>query len=333
MPRKRSTDHATEEAPVVTAVTRSGTEIPLEGLDRGGLEPGGELIYVAGRTQGQMFWMRFRRHKLALASVVVLLLLMIIAAVGPLLSPYKFDAIQYTGAQPPSPQHWLGTDELGRDELTRLMVGGRVSLMVGLVVAFMSAGIGTLVGMLAGYYGGRVDNALMRFTDMVLALPLLPLLMVAGMVFADLRWNSLWVIPIILGLLEWMSIARLVRSSFLALREKEFVEAAHAMGASDWRIITQHLLPNSIAPIVVSTTLVVGSAIIIESVLSFLGFGIQPPNPSWGNMLTDAKNTMVVFPWLMWAPGISIVLTVLSANFLGDGLRDALDPTQVRVRE
>jgi peptide/nickel transport system permease protein len=168
---------------------------------------------------------------------------------------------------------------------------------------------------------------------MVLALPLLPLLMVAGLVFSDLKWDSLWVIPIILGLLEWMAVARLVRGSFLALREKEFVEAAHAMGASDWRIITRHLLPNSIAPIVVNTTLVVGAAIIVESVLSFLGFGIQPPTPSWGNMLSNARSTMITFPWLMWAPGAAIVLTVLSVNFLGDGLRDALDPTQVRVRE
>jgi peptide/nickel transport system permease protein len=335
MPRKdiKPTDPASEEAPFTAEVTRNGKTVPLEGIDRGTTEPGGELIYVAGRTQWEMFWRRFKRHRLALISTLILALLFATAIFGPLVSPYSFDKIEYTGAQPPSAQHWLGTDELGRDELTRLMVGGRVSLMVGIVVAVLAAGIGTAVGMLAGYYGGRTDNILMRFTDMVLALPLLPLLMVAGLVFSDLGWDSLWVIPIILGVLEWMAVARLVRGSFLALREKEFVEAAHAMGASDWRIITQHLLPNSIAPIIVNTTLVVGAAIIIESVLSFLGFGIQPPNPSWGNMLTDAKNTMVIFPWLMWSPGIAIVLTVLSVNFLGDGLRDALDPTQVRVRE
>jgi peptide/nickel transport system permease protein len=326
-------DQATELAPFDTVVTGNGKTVPLEGLDRNPFEPGGELIYVAGRTQWEMFWLRFKRHRLALISAVVLVLLFVIAIAGPLLSPYKFDAIQYTGALPPSIQHPFGTDELGRDELTRLMYGGRVSLMVGIVVAILSAGIGTIVGMAAGYYGGRVDNVLMRFTDMVLALPLLPLLMVAGLVFSDLKWDSLWVIPIILGLLEWMAVARLVRGSFLALREKEFVEAAHAMGASDWRIITRHLLPNSIAPIVVNTTLVVGAAIIVESVLSFLGFGIQPPTPSWGNMLSNARSTMITFPWLMWAPGAAIVLTVLSVNFLGDGLRDALDPTQVRVRE
>jgi peptide/nickel transport system permease protein len=294
---------------------------------------GDDLVYLAGRTQWQMFWQRFRRHRLAVVSAVVLLLLYLVAIVGPYMSPYEFDKIEYTGALSPTMEHPLGTDELGRDELTRLMYGGRVSLMVGLVVAVLSAGIGTGVGMAAGFYGGALDNVLMRFTDMMLALPLLPLLMVAGVVFAQLKVSSMWAIVFILGVMEWMSVARLVRSSFLALREKEFVEAARAMGASDWRIITRHLLPNSIAPIVVNTTLVVGAAIIIESVLSFLGFGIQPPTPSWGNMLTDARSTMTMYPWLMWAPGVAIVLTVLSVNFLGDGLRDALDPTQIKVRE
>jgi peptide/nickel transport system permease protein len=327
------TDQATRIAPFDTVVTSNGKTVPLEGLDRNPLEPGGELLYVAGRTQWQMFWRRLKRHRLALVSAIVLVLLFLIAIFGPYLSPYGRDIIEYTGAKAPSWEHWLGTDELGRDELTRLMYGGRVSLMVGVVVAILSSGIGTLVGMAAGYYGGRLDNVLMRFTDMVLALPLLPLLMVAGVVFYDRGWDSLLVIPVILGVLEWMAVARLVRGSFLALREKEFVEAARAMGASDWRIITRHLLPNSIAPIVVNTTLVVGAAIIVESVLSFLGFGIQPPTPSWGNMLSNARSTMITFPWLMWGPGVAIVLTVLSVNFLGDGLRDALDPTQVRVRE
>jgi peptide/nickel transport system permease protein len=326
-------DKATEKEPNVTTTLRDGQEVPLEGTDRSPLEPGGDLIYVAGRTQREMFWRRFKRHKLAVVSAVVIVLLYVIAFFGPMLSPYSFDTIEYTGAQPPSLQHPLGTDELGRDEMTRIMYGGRISLTVGLVVAIISAGLGTLVGMASGFYGGRTDNILMRFTDMMLALPLLPLLMVAGLIVADLKIDSMWAIVVILGLLEWMAVARLVRGSFLALREKEFVEAARAMGASDWRIITEHLLPNSIAPIVVNTTLVVGAAIIVESVLSFLGFGIQPPTPSWGNMLSDARSTMVLYPWLMWAPGIAIVLTVLSVNFLGDGLRDALDPTQVRVRE
>lgn len=288
-----------------------------------------ELGYVAGRTQGQMFWRRFRRHKLAMISAVVLVLLYLMAILAPLIVPYDYTKIEYTGALTPSAQHWLGTDELGRDQLSRLIMGGRVSLMVGLVVALLSAGIGTLVGMLSGFYGGWVDNVLMRFTDMMLSLPLLPLLMVAGLVSG----GSLWGIVFILGVLTWMGVARLVRGSFLSLREKEFVEAARAMGASDWRIITRHLLPNAVAPIVVNATLAVGMAIIVESVLSFLGFGIQPPTPSWGNMLTDAKNTMIIYPWLTWAPGLSIVVTVLAVNFFGDGLRDALDPTQTRVRE
>lgn len=335
MPKEptRPIDKATQREPFVTTVTRGGEEVSLQGSDRTALEPGGELMYVAGRTQWEMFWHRFKRHRLATVSAFVLLALFAIALVGPYLSPYKFDAIEYTGALAPSLHHPLGTDELGRDEATRLIYGGRVSLSVGIAVAILSAGIGTVVGMIAGFYGGRTDNVLMRFTDMMMALPLLPLLMVAGLVFNDLGLPSVWVIPIILGVLEWMIVARLVRGAFLALREKEFVEAAHAMGASDWRIITKHLLPNSIAPIVVSATLVVGGAIIVESVLSFLGFGIQPPTPSWGNMLSDARSTMVLYPWLMWAPGAAIVLTVLSVNFLGDGLRDALDPTQVHVRQ
>ena len=326
-------DHAAQEGPLSTTTAKDGRIVALHGIGRSRLEPGGELVYVAGRTQGEMFWHRFKRHRVAVLSAGILVAFVLIAIFGPLASPYKYDAITYTGAQPPSLQHPLGTDELGRDEATRLMHGGRVSLMVGIVVAVMSAGIGTLVGMFAGYYSGRVDNVLMRFTDMMMALPLLPLLMVAGLVFSDLGLPSVWVIPLILGVLQWMVVARLVRGAFLALREKEFVEAARAMGASDWRIITQHLLPNSVAPIVVSATLVVGAAIIVESVLSFLGFGIQPPTPSWGNMLSDARSTMVLHPWLMWAPGIAIVLTVLSVNFLGDGLRDALDPTQVRERK
>jgi peptide/nickel transport system permease protein len=289
----------------------------------------GELAYVAGRTQGQMFWRRFRRHRMAMIGAGVLVALYLIAIFAPVLAPYDYANITYTGANAPTWAHWLGTDELGRDQLSRLMMGGRVSLMVGFVVAVLASTIGTLVGMLAGYYGGRADNALMRFTDMMLMLPLLPLLMVAG----KATGGSLWGIVFILGVLTWMSVARLVRGSFLALREKEFVEAAKAMGASDWRIITRHILPNAIAPIVVNTTLAVGGAIIIESVLSFLGFGIQPPTPSWGNMLTDAKSTMTMFPWLTWAPGMAIVITVLAVNFFGDGLRDALDPTQIRVKE
>ncbi len=285
--------------------------------------------YTAGSTPGQMFWRRFRRHRLAMISAVLLLLLYAMALFAPLIAPYDYAKIEYTGAQPPSADHWLGTDELGRDQLSRIIMGGRVSLMVGLVVAALAAGIGTLVGMIAGYYGSWVDNALMRLVDMTLSLPLLPLLMVAGLATG----GSLWGIVVILGALTWMGVARLVRGSFLSLREKEFVEAARAMGASDWRIITRHLLPNAVAPIVVNTTLAVGTAIIVESVLSFLGFGIQPPTPSWGNMLTDAKSTMVLYPWLTWAPGLSIVITVLAVNFFGDGLRDALDPTQVRIEE
>ncbi len=303
--------------------------VPADVDELAELEAGAGAVYLPGRTQLQMFASRFKRHKLAMVGATVLFVLYAVAIFAPLLAPYDYTKIDYIGPQPPSWEHPLGTDELGRDQLSRLMMGGRISLMVGLVVALLAATVGTAIGVVAGYYGGWVDNSLMRFTDMMLSLPLLPLLMVAGAVFG----GSLWNIVFILGLLSWMGVARLVRGSFLSLREKEFVEAARALGASDLRIIVRHMLPNAIAPIVVNTTLAVGTAIIVESILSFLGFGIQPPTPSWGNMLTDAKSTMILYPWLTWFPGIMIVITVLSVNFFGDGLRDALDPTQIRVRE
>ncbi len=329
MEGRKRTDRSSRMAAFKTKETRNGQVVPLEGSGRSPMDPTGELVYVAGRTQTEMFVRRFRRHRMAMLGAIVLVILYVVAILAPWIAPYDYTEITYMGAKPPSAEHWLGTDELGRDQLSRLMMGGRISLMVGVVVAVLASSIGTLVGMASGYYGKFVDNTLMRFTDMVLMLPLLPLLMVAG----KATGGSMWGIVIILGLLTWMGVARLVRGSFLALREKEFVEAAHAMGASDWRIITRHILPNAVAPIVVNTTLAVGTAIIIESVLSFLGFGIQPPTPSWGNMLTDAKSTMTLYPWLTWAPGMAIVITVLSVNFFGDGLRDALDPTQIRVKE
>ncbi|MBE0475953.1 MAG: ABC transporter permease [Coriobacteriia bacterium] len=283
-----------------------------------------EPVYGAGRSQWQVFSSRFRRHRLAAAAAAVLAVLYAAAVLAPLIVPYDHTEISYLGAQPPSASHPMGTDELGRDQLSRIVMGGRVSLMVGLVVAVVALLAGTAVGMIAGYFGGWLDNVLMRFTDMMLSLPLLPLLMVAGAAFGGTLWN----IVLIVGLLSWMPVARLVRGSFLSLREKEFVEAARSTGASSGRIIVRHLLPNAVGPVVVNTTLTVGTAIIVESVLSFLGFGIQPPTPSWGNMLTEAKSTMVLYPWLTWFPGLMIVLTVLCVNFFGDGLRDALDPMQ-----
>jgi peptide/nickel transport system permease protein len=277
------------------------------------------------KTLFQIFTRRFFRHKLAVASLIVLFLLYLLAILAPFVTPYYFDAIDLKNSNnPPSPEHIMGTDELGRDELTRIIYGGRISLMVGTVVALMASMIGTLIGVLAGYYGRVLDNILMRFTDLILSLPLLPLLIVV----AAVRGPGMVGIIVILAILTWTYVARLVRASFLSIREEDYVQAARAVGASDARIIFRHMLPNAVAPIIVNTTLMVGTAILIESVLSYLGFGIQPPTPSWGNMLYNAKTTMRLYPWLTYFPGLMIVITVLCFNFVGDGLRDALDPKQ-----
>jgi peptide/nickel transport system permease protein len=223
----------------------------------------------------------------------------------------------------PSLQHWFGTDELGRDVFTRIIYAGRVSLEIGLAVALVSTFVGTAVGAIAGYVGGIVDNLLMRMTDLVLVVPSLAVLLIAGKYFGGSK-NAL---ILILAALFWMPIARVVRGVFLSLKEKEFVEAARASGASTFRIIVRHMLPNTVGPIAVNTTLVVGLAIITESTLSFLGFGIQPPHVSWGTMLAQSEGAVGTrLAYLIYFPGLFILLTVLAVNYLGDGLRDALDP-------
>lgn len=267
---------------------------------------------------------RFLRHRMAVAGAVTLLLLFFMSFVGPYLSPYTFDGIDLPNSNQawPSLAHWLGTDELGRDILTRLMYAGRISLSVGLSVAFLGVVIGTIIGGLAGYFGKWVDMAGMRVTDVFLSIPILMLLMV----MMKFLGKELYVIVLILGATSWMGVARLVRGEFLALRNQEFIEASHAQGASSLWIMLRHMLPNAVAPIFVAATLGVADAIMLESALSFLGFGIQPPTPSWGNMLTDAQQYMISTPWLAFYPGLLIFLTVASINFVGDGLRDALDP-------
>jgi peptide/nickel transport system permease protein len=209
-----------------------------------------------------------------------------------------------------------------------VIYGGRISLAVGLGVALSAGIIGTLIGSLAGYHGGRLDTVLMRITDLFLSIPLLVILIVA----ATILGGSVLDIVLVLSLFFWMPLARIVRGVFLSLKQKEFVEAARSVGASNARIIVRHMLPNSLGPIIVNVTLVVAEAILIESVLSFLGFGIQPPTPTWGNMLAESRDLATVAPWLVWFPGLAILLTVLCVNFFGDGLRDAFDPTQQIVR-
>jgi len=274
-------------------------------------------------------WRRFLRtfvkHKLALVGLGVLVLMGLAALLAPQLTPYTFDGqdLDIIGTpQPPSRIHPMGTDELGRDALTRVLYGARISLSVGISSALIATLLGTLIGALAGYYRGWIDTLLMRFTDVVLSIPLLPLvILVSGMIRP-----SVTLLICIIGALGWMGTARLVRGQFLSLREREYVEASRALGGSHGRIMFRHILPNAIGPVVVSTTLAVGSAIMLESALSFLGLGVQPPTPTWGNLLNSASQWLQGAPWLAVFPGLMILFTVLAVNFLGDGLRDALDP-------
>jgi peptide/nickel transport system permease protein len=269
---------------------------------------------------------RFARHRLAIAGVVVIILLGLAAAAAPLLAPY--DPLNVNPAdrlQPPlSDHHLLGTDEIGRDVLSRLLYAGRISLVVGFAAMAVTIVLGSLVGVVSAYYGGTVDNILMRITDVFLSIPAIFLLLI----LASFIRPSLVTITLIIGFTAWMPVARIVRSQFLSLKSLDFVTAARAMGASDARIMLRELLPNGMAPIIVAATLNVANAILMESYISFLGYGIQPPAASWGNMLNNAQDFLVRSPWLAMFPGLAITLSVLAFNFVGDGLRDALDPRQ-----
>ena len=294
----------------------------------------------AGVTPGRLVFRRFLRHRLAVASGVLLALLALASLAAPLVASilgHDVDAVDlFNRFSEPSANNPLGTDELGRDLLLRLLYGGRVSLFVGMVGAVAAAVIGTVVGVIAGYAGGRIDAFLMRLTDAVIALPLLPLLIILAAVdFTKLglpegmmrsSYGSLYIILAIIALVGWTTVARLVRGATLSVRERDFVRAANALGARPWRIIARHILPNVVSPIIVATTLSVGNVILTESILSFLGLGIQPPLPSWGNMLTNAQELIWQVPALAIWPGLLIFLAVIAFNFLGDGLQDALDP-------
>ena len=301
------------------------------------LAPGAVPLVVPDdevRIERHGVWKRFRKHKLALAGAVVLTLITLVAIFAKLLAPWYpnyIDQANWSGypLAPGVAHHILGTDEAGRDLLSRLMFGAQISLTVAFFAVLMEIVIGTVVGAVAGYYGGWIDYALMRLTDVFLSIPLLPLLLVLTAILAASSNKAalgFGVIVVIIGGLSWPSVARLVRASFLSLREKEFCEAARALGNRDGRIIFRHLLPNAVAPIIVQGTLEVAGVIILESTLSFLGFGIQPPTASWGNMLANAESNMSIAPWVAIFPGLCILVTVLAINYLGDGLRDALDP-------
>lgn len=298
-------------------------------------------------TVRQIFLRRFLRHRLALGSLAFLLLLALATAAAPLVEGWlgvDGNLVDlFNAKQPPSPQHPLGTDELGRDLLVRLLYGGQVSLVVGLASALCAAVIGTLLGLLAGYYGGRLDTLLMRFTDGVIALPILPLLIILAAVdlskiglpqaLITSESASLYRIVFLVALFGWTTVARLVRGATLSMKAREFVRAAEALGAPAPRIMLVHILPNVVSPIIVATTLSIGGIVLLESVLSFLGLGIQPPLPSWGNMLTSAQELIWDSPALAIYPGLLIFATVIAFNFLGDGLQDALDPRALQGGE
>jgi peptide/nickel transport system permease protein len=278
----------------------------------------------AGEGYWQIAWRRLRRHRLAMGGLAVIVVLIASAVFAPWIAPYAFEQIDLMNrfAPPFRAGHLLGTDDLGHDVLTRLLFAGRVSLLVGFAAAFSAVALGTLVGVVAGFYGGLVDNVLMRLTDVVLTLPVFGVLLLLGRYFG----GGLIAIIIIIGLFGWTVTSRLVRGEILKLKHLDYSDAARALGASETRIIFRHLLPNAMAPIIVAATLDVGGAILTEAALSYFGVGIQPPTPSWGNMLQNAQSYMWTSPWLAFWPGAMIFLTVLCFNFFGDGLRDALDP-------
>lgn len=299
-----------------------------------------QIVLLEGQNQGDhenmvaMVWRRFRKHPGAIVGAIVLTVIILSTVLVPL-SPYDPETSNLkVKLQPPSWEHPFGTDALGRDMLTRILYGGRISLLVGLMVVSITLSIGVPVGAIAGYFGGWIDNLLMRIIDATLALPSLLVLILLGAILREVKVafiekNTVITIAVALGLLSWMTVARLVRAIFLALRDMEYVQAARALGASNARIIVQEILPNGVGPIIVESTLGIGWAIMEESGLSFLGFGIRPPTPSWGNLLSNAQEHLTQHPWLAIFPGLMIFFTIISVNYIGDGLRDALDPHKV----
>lgn len=284
-----------------------------------------------------MIWRRFKRHHMALVGFTVVVTLALASVFAPLITDHDpYHSSFSTRYEAPSIAFPLGTDDLGRDVLTRILYAGRISLSIGVLAMSLGVIVGTLVGAVAGFYGGRIDNLLMRFVDLMLSLPSLFVLIIMTLLFRSVNSPLLQAaggvpaIVLVIGLLSWMPVARLVRGSFLSFKEKEFVEAARASGASNLRIMFRHILPNAISPIIVAGTLRVASSIITESGLSFLGFGVQPPTPTWGNMLRNAQDEMLKgHLWMAFFPGLMIFITVICINYIGDGLRDALDPYKV----
>lgn len=276
-------------------------------------------------SPAKLMWNRLKRNKLAMIGFIIIIIMSLAAIFAPYLTPYERDAVDLLNSNAkPDAEHLLGTDALGRDMLTRLLYGARISLTVGFVATGLRVVIGIILGGIAGYYGGKIDGIIMRIADVFACLPFLPI----AITFVAIMGPSIYNMMFVLAILGWPGLARIVRAEILSLREREFMEAATALGISDFRKIVAHLLPNTMASVIVSATIGIAGAILTESALSFLGLGVAPPTPSWGNMLTDAQNQYVLKNrWWQWMPpGFAIFVTVMSLNLLGDGLRDALDP-------
>jgi peptide/nickel transport system permease protein len=274
-------------------------------------------------TLSLLFWKRFRKNKLGLLGAFIVLFLFVVAVFAPWIAPYDPGQIRIKKVlEEPSMEHPFGTDSLGRDVLSRMIWGSRISLLVGFVAVGIAAAIGIFLGALAGYYGRWIDNLIMRFVDIMLCFPTF-FLILAVIAFLE---PSIWNIMIVIGVTNWMGVARLVRAEFLSQKERDYAVAERALGAKDFRIIFRHLLPNAMAPVLVSATLGVAGAILTESALSFLGIGVQPPTPSWGNILTAGKDNIDIAWWLSFYPGMAILVTVLGYNLLGEAIRDSIDP-------
>ena len=276
-----------------------------------------------GSSLWQDAWVKLRKNRLALWGLAVLVILCVVSLLTPWIAPYGYEEQDLIlGATPPSAEHWLGTDIFGRDMLTRIMYGGRVSLTVGFIATGVALIIGVLWGAIAGFAGGRVDAVMMRIVDILYALPFMIFIVLLMVVFG----RNIFLLFLAIGAVEWLTMARIVRGQVMALRKQEFVEAAYSLGLSQWIIIRRHIIPNTLGPVIVYTTLTIPSVMLLEAFLSFLGLGIQPPQSSWGLLISYGVETMEEFPWLLIFPGLTLSLTLFALNFLGDGLRDALDP-------
>ena len=322
------------DAPPTSPEASKPAEVVERRVPDVGVQPGGHEreFTIQARTQRQMVLSRFLQHKLAVASLVVLIMLLVLSLVGGRLWKYTYDELTDSFSQGPSWEHPMGTDAIGHDAFAQILRGAQKSVQVALLVGLLSTAFGAFVGALAGFYRGWLDAVLMRVTDLFLVVPSIALFALLGRRVSTGGGSAWLFIALIIAAVSWMSIARVVRGVFLSLREKEFVEAARALGASNARIIRKHLLPNAVGPIIVNATISVAVAILVETALSYLGLGIKAPDTSLGLLVSAGQQAATTRPWLFYFPGLFIVVICLCVNFLGDGLRDAFDPTQQRVR-